>query len=170
RREDRGAVRGAGLAEPALQVVGVLGEGLRLGGGAAQRLGGHAVGAGGAAEAEVDAVAVDVGEGAVLLGHHQRRVVGQHDAAGADADVLGDAGGLRDEQRGGLGGEVGRVVVLGKPESVVAQLVGELRGRHRGGDAVTGGRALGDGDQVEDAQGKGQVGSPSAVEGAGGDG
>jgi hypothetical protein len=26
-------------------------------------------------------------EGAELLGHHQRRMVGQHDAASADADV-----------------------------------------------------------------------------------
>src|SRR5699024_10811233 len=45
---------------------------------------------------------------------------------------------------------------------------GELRGGHRGGDAVAGGGALGDGDQVEDAQGDGHVGSPYAVEGAGG--
>jgi hypothetical protein len=49
------------------------------------RIGG-AVGARGAAQAQVDASGVQRGQGAELLGHHQRRVVGQHHAARADAD------------------------------------------------------------------------------------
>ena len=58
---------------------------------AAQRHRRRAVGAGRAADAEVDAVAVERAQGAELLGDDQRRVVGQHHSAAADADALGRA-------------------------------------------------------------------------------
>jgi hypothetical protein len=47
-----------------------------------------AVGARRAAEPEVDAAGVELGQCAEGFGDHQRRVVGQHDAARADADAV----------------------------------------------------------------------------------
>ena len=55
---------------------------------AAQRAHRQPVGAGRAAQAEVDAAGVQRGQGAELLGDDQRRVVRQHHAARADADGL----------------------------------------------------------------------------------
>ena len=48
---------------------------------------GHLVGAGRPADAEVDAPGMERLEHAELLGDDERRVVGQHDAARADADA-----------------------------------------------------------------------------------
>ena len=157
RRHDGHAVGGTGLAEPALQVVDGLGEGLRLGRGAAEHLRGQLVGARGAAEPEVDPVAVEVGQGTVAFGDHERGVVGQHDPARPDPDALGDRGGLRDEQLGGARGEVRGVVVLCEPQPPVAEPLGELGRGHRRGDGVAGGGTLRDGDEVEDARGTGTV-------------
>ena len=56
-----------------------------------QRVGGGRIGAGRAAEAEIDAAGKQRLQHLEALGHHQRRVVGQHHAAGADADVRGRA-------------------------------------------------------------------------------
>ena len=50
-----------------------------------QRVGGDRIGARRAAEPEVDAAGEQAFQHLVALGHHQRRVVGQHHAAGADA-------------------------------------------------------------------------------------
>ena len=55
-------------------------------GAAAQRGGGARVGARGAPDAQVDPARVQRLQGAELLGHDQRLVVGQHHAAGADPD------------------------------------------------------------------------------------
>ena len=55
---------------------------------AAQRMRGGAIGAGRAAEPEIDAAGKQRLQHLEALGDHQRRVVGQHHAAGADADVL----------------------------------------------------------------------------------
>ncbi|MNT26384.1 hypothetical protein D3C72_1619550 [compost metagenome] len=49
-------------------------------------------------EAQVDAARVQGVERAELLGHHQRRVVGQHDATGANADMPGGVGDFVDDQ------------------------------------------------------------------------
>ena len=67
---------------------------------AAQRVRGGAVGAGRAAEAEVDAAGKQRLQRPEALGDDQRRVVGQHDAAGADADVRRHRGDLPDHQLG----------------------------------------------------------------------
>ncbi len=56
---------------------------------AAQRVGRGAVGAGRAAKAEIDAAGKQRLQHLEALGDDQRRVVGQHHPAGADADVLG---------------------------------------------------------------------------------
>ena len=80
-----------------------------------QRPGGHRVGAGCPAQAQVDAAGVGGLEEGELLGDDQRGMVGQHHAARADPDALGGGGHHRD-QHGRVGRRDGRhVVVLGQP-------------------------------------------------------
>ena len=73
--------------EVALQLEHVLGESVRRVGVATQRPQRVLVGAGRAAEAEVDPARVQRRERAELLGDRERRVVRQHDPAGAEADA-----------------------------------------------------------------------------------
>ena len=127
-----------------------LGELLRevVGGGAgadaAQGLRFDGAAAGGAADAEVDAVGVERVQGAEDFGDLEGRVVREHDAAGADADALGfgaDAG--EEDLRRGAGERV-HGVVLGVPEAMEAEgvdMAGEgdgvlqsFAGRAAGGD------------------------------------
>ena len=58
-----------------------MGECIGSGGVAAQGLERELVGAGGAAQAQIDASGEQRFEGAELFGNHQGGVVGQHDAA-----------------------------------------------------------------------------------------
>ena len=81
------------IGEPSLHVIDVLREVLRFGRGSGERLRGHPVRAGCAAEAQIDAATVDVRERSVLFGDHERSVVGQHDTAGSDPDLLRHRGG-----------------------------------------------------------------------------
>ena len=81
-----GADRAGVVAEVAEELDDVLREAVGGEAVAAERAGGGHVGAGGAAEAEVDAVGEERRERAERLGDGQGRVVRQHDAAGADAD------------------------------------------------------------------------------------
>ncbi len=62
--------------------------------------------------------------GAELLGDHQGRVVGQHDAPGADADGGGGFGGVGERHGRGGAGDAGHVVVLGHPVAAVAGPLG----------------------------------------------
>nr|BFF25109.1 hypothetical protein GCM10025732_30740 [Glycomyces mayteni] len=80
----------------------------------------------GASEAHVDAVFEERGEDAELLGDHQRAVVGQHDAAGADPDPRGRCGDGRRQDGGRRTGDAGHAVVLGHPVAVKAQFLGLL--------------------------------------------
>ena len=91
---------GLRVGEVALQLDDVLRERVGAARVAAQRAHRQLVGARRAAEAEVDAAGVERLERAELLGDHERRVVRQHDAAGADADRLGAAGDVRDHDGG----------------------------------------------------------------------
>ena len=59
------------------------------------------------------------------LRHVQRRVVGQHDAAGADAQRGGRAGDVRDQDLGRRTGHAGHAVVLGEPVAGEAEPLGE---------------------------------------------
>ena len=61
---------------------------------------------------------------AELLGDDQRRVVGQHDPAGAHADGRGARRDVADHDRGGGAGDARHVVVLGVPEAPVAPPLG----------------------------------------------
>ncbi len=78
---------------------------------------------GGAAEAEVDAAGVEGFERSIMLGDDERGVIGQHDAAGADAEGGGAAGDVADEDAGGGAGDAGDVVVLGEPVAFVTPLL-----------------------------------------------
>ena len=80
-----------------------------------QGVAGDRVGAGRAADAEVDPPGVRRLQQRELLGHDERRVVGQHHAARADADPLGGGGDHRDQDRRVGGGDRRHVVVLGQP-------------------------------------------------------
>jgi hypothetical protein len=79
---------GRGRAQQALQLHHVAGKVfLGLHAVAAQRTHGGAIGAGGAAQAQVDAARVQLGQRAEGFGDDQGRMVGQHDAARAHTDL-----------------------------------------------------------------------------------
>ena len=77
-----------------------------------------------AAEAEIDPARMQRRERAELLGDDQRRVVGQHDAAGADADALRALRGIGQRHRRRGAGDAGHVVVFRHPEAPVAERIG----------------------------------------------
>ena len=115
-----------------------VGTGMRV---AAQRAGGQLVGAGSAAQAQVNASWVQRGQRAKLLGNHQRGMVGQHHAAGTDANGVGAARHVAYHHRRGGAGHAGVVVVLCQPEALVAQFFGLLGQRQRVAKGVGGGVA-----------------------------
>ena len=59
-------------------------------------------------------------ERAELLGDGERGMVGEHDAAGAEADGVGVGADMGDEHAGGRGGDRGHVVVLGVPDTSIS--------------------------------------------------
>ena len=83
--------------------------------------GGDLVGAGRAADPEVDAARVQRLEHPELLGDHERLVVRQHHAARADAERGGRARQVGDQHRRRRAGDAGHVVVLGNPVAQVAE-------------------------------------------------
>ncbi len=94
---------------------------------AAQRVRRGAIGAGRAAEAEIDAAGEQRLQHLEALGHHQRRMVGQHHAAGADADVVRYRGDLADHQVGRGARHRGQIVVLGEPVADIAEAIDMAR-------------------------------------------
>ena len=94
---------------------------------AAQRVRGGAVGARRAAEAKIDPAGKQRLQHLEALGHHQRRMVGQHHAAGADADVPGHRGDLPDHQVGRGARDRRQIVVFGQPVADIAERVGMAR-------------------------------------------
>jgi hypothetical protein len=117
---------------------------------AAQRVSRRAIGARRAAEAEIDAAGEKRFQHLEALGHHQRRMVGQHHATGADADIFRYRGDLPDHQIGRRARDGGEVVMLGEPIPDVAEPIDMARQI----DAVAQGRsgfgACGDDGKVED--------------------
>jgi len=87
---------------------------------AAQRARRRLIRARSAADAEVDASRIQRCERAELLGDLQRRIVRQHDAAGADADRRRAAGDVADQHRRRRARDAGHVVMLGEPVARVA--------------------------------------------------
>jgi hypothetical protein len=106
----------------------------------------------GAADAQIDAIRVEGRQRAELLGDDQRGVVGQHDAAGPDADSLRLLGHMADHDAGRGAGDALHVVVLGQPEAFVAEPLGGLGQGDAVGEGLGGVAALGDGRQIEDGE------------------
>jgi len=111
--------------------------------------GGH-IGAGGAAQTQIDAVGEQGGEGAELFGNHQRRMVRQHDPARTDADGAGPGGDMADHDGSGGRGDARHVVMLGQPEAVIALGFGQLSEVERVFQGVCRAGAFGDGGEIEE--------------------
>ena len=88
------------------------------------------------------------------LGHFQRRMVRQHDAAGADAQVGSLAGDLPDEYLRRRTRDAGHVVVFRQPVAGEAQPLRLPRQVQRVLQRLHGGRTGYDGRQIENGQGK----------------
>src|SRR5690606_35416 len=74
--------------------------------------------------AEIDAAGEEGSERSELLGDHQWRMIGQHDAAGADTDAFGGSGNMTDDNRGRSTCNPRHAVMFGKPEALVATVFG----------------------------------------------
>ncbi|MND56981.1 hypothetical protein D3C80_481010 [compost metagenome] len=128
----------------------------------AQRASGELVGAGSATKAQFDAARIERGEGAELLGDHQRRVVRQHDAARAQPQCRGIGSEITEQHGGGRAGDTVHVVVLGHPEAGKAQAL-DVPGKFQGVVQSLGGAAVvTDGRQIESGQGQLGEGSHGA--------
>ena len=101
------------------------------------------------AQPEVDATRKQRLQRAELLGNHQRGMVGQHDAAGPDADARGAAGHMRHDNRRGRTGNAGHAVVLGQPVTLEAPAFGVLRQVQGVAQGLRGVAALHDGGEVQ---------------------
>ncbi len=117
-----------------------------------QRLRGHLVGPRRASEAEVDAAGREHLQHAELLGDLERRIMGEHHPARADADVARLARHLSDEDLRAGAREGIAVVVLGQPVAVIAQRIARLGERDGLGDGVGGVAVLADRRLVEDGE------------------
>jgi hypothetical protein len=91
---------------------------------AAERPRRRLIGPGRAAEAEVDPAGKERFERPELLGDGQRRVVGEHDPAGADPDRRSAGADKGQGDRGGGAGDPRHRMMLGHPEAVIAPAFG----------------------------------------------
>ena len=147
RRDDPGL---AVVREIALQFHHVLREGIGVGfQRAAHRAGDALIGAGRAAETEVDAAGEQRVERAELLRDRQRRVVGEHDAARTDADRAGRRGDVCDHDRGRGRRDAGHAVMFGDPIALEPDALGVAREVGGVGERLGNGAAFDDGDEIE---------------------
>ena len=103
-----------------------------------------------APQPQIDAAGIKRRQGAELLRHHQRRMVGQHDPARAHPDGFG-AGGDMGHQHGSRGARhAGGVVMFDQPVAFVALRIGGLRQFHRLAEGLGHAAALLDGRKVKD--------------------
>ena len=121
--------------------------------GAPERCGRALVRARRSPEPEVDAAGVQGLEHRELLGDDERRVVGEHHAAGTDGDARRGRGEVSDEHRRSGRCHGGHVVVLGDPEALVPGGVGGLGEPRRRGEGLRGALPDAHGSRVEDGQG-----------------
>ena len=105
-----------------------------------------------APETEIDPPWKQRLERAELLGHDERCVIGQHDAAGADSDHLRAGGDVRDDDRGCRAGDAWHVVVFGQPVTGETQPLGMTRKIERVCQRRRGIAAFGDRREVEDGE------------------
>ncbi len=93
----------------------------------AERVSRRTVGAGGAAETKVDPAGKQRFQHLEALGHHQRRVIGQHHPAGADTEVLRHRRDLPDHHVGRRARDGGEVVMFGEPVAGIAEPIDVAR-------------------------------------------
>ena len=94
---------------------------------ATQRAHGWLIAARRAAKAEIDASRVERIERTELLGNHQRRMVRQHHAAGAQMQSCGIRGKVANQYGSRRAGDTDHIMVLGQPVAVIAALFRQLR-------------------------------------------
>ena len=139
-------VLGQIILEVGQQLGQLLGE--VIGGGLAtvalEREHGQLIGAGRAAEREVDAPGVQAGQHRERLGDLERAVMGQHHAAAAHPQALGGGGDGPDQHLGAGAGQHRAAVVLGHPVAVIAERVGQPGQVERVVQRVGTGRPFGD--------------------------
>src|SRR5678816_728251 len=111
------------------------------------------LGLGRAPEPEVDAAGEQRFQHLEALHHHQRRMVRQHHAAGADAQVLRDRRHLSDHDVGRRARDVRQVMVLGEPQPRVAEPVDDPREVEAVAQRGRRWRRGGDGREIEDREG-----------------
>jgi hypothetical protein len=135
-------------------VAHLLGKGLegQRAGAVLERARRTAVGAGGAADAEVDAPGEERLQHAKVLGDLQRAVVREHHATGAHTDAGRLRGHLADEDFRRGAGEAAAGMVLGEPVAVIAEAVGGARELERVVHGVRGRAAGRNRRLIEDAQ------------------
>ncbi len=75
-------------------------------------------------ESEIDTPGIQGFQRAELLRDHQRRVVRQHDAAGADPNAARAAGNMADHDRRRGARDAGDVVMLGEPVALITEALG----------------------------------------------
>ncbi len=144
---------GLGRTKVGEELVDVVGEAVRAADQRpAQRIGRRLIGPRRAPEAEIDPPGMKRVERAELFGDDQRRVIGEHDPAGADPDGRRAGGDMRDGDRGRRAGDAGHVVVLGEPEAVVAPALRVLRQIDGVAKRLGGVAPLDDRRQIEDGQ------------------
>jgi hypothetical protein len=118
----------------------------------AQCVRGGRIGAGRAAEAEIDAAGIERLQHLEAFGHHQWGVVRQHHAAGSDAHVFCHRRDLPDHDVGVGTGDRRHVVVFGHPIAPEAQAIGVSRQIQRIAQGLGAGRAGRDRRKVEDGK------------------
>ena len=153
-RDGDDGLAGRSRGEVGLQLGDIAGEGRCRGLWiAAHGAGGRLVGPRSPPHAEVDASRKERGQGAKLLGDHQGRMIGEHDAPGSDPDGRGSAGHMADEHRGRRAADAWQAVVLGQPEPPVPPRLGMLRQVQGIAEGLACGAARADGREIEDGEG-----------------
>src|SRR5579864_1043516 len=112
--------------EKRLKLAHVIRETIGAAGITAKRTQRALVSAGSAAKAKIDAPGIERFERAKLLSDYDRRMIGQHDSAGANTDGAGASGNISDDDRRCGAGDANHVVVLGQPEAAIAPTFGVL--------------------------------------------
>jgi hypothetical protein len=143
----RAATPGDELAELLEEIIG--GQSLPR---AAESEGSQRIGARRAPDAEIDPAGIDRFKELVRFGYLQRRVIRKHDAARAEPDARGHRAYVRDQDLRDGRRDTRHVVMLGVPQSRIAEAVnclGQLGGGPQRGDA---GAALYERNQVKRRQ------------------
>ncbi len=121
---------------------------------AAERGRGDRIGAGRAPEPVIDPARVERLEATEDLDDRERRVVRDHDPAGADADALGRGGDGGDEHLRRGRGDARHVVMLGDPVALEAEAIGGARELDRAADGLARRHVRADGTKIEHRESK----------------